>query len=373
MTPVERHVGEALAAFDFGADVVGAVRYGAGHVNDTFCVHTQPEEAMCRRFILQRINSEAFKRPDELMSNITGVTDYLRRAIEKSGGDSARGAMTVVPTREGRSYFTDSEGGAWRAYNFVEHTKCFQSAETPELFAAAGRAFGNFQRMLGGYPADTLYETIPRFHDTEDRLRLFKEALAADPLGRAGDCERESAFILAREKDCSVALDALREGKLPLRVTHNDTKLNNVLFDARTRRAICVIDLDTVMPGLAAYDFGDAIRSGASTAAEDEPNLELVRLSMPMFCAYAEGYLGEVGETLSERELLSLPVGARMMALETAVRFLTDYLQGDTYYRIAYPGHNLVRARTQLRLYQDMTSRHGEMEARVMEIRGRKG
>ena len=273
MVPAEQTLSEVLEAFDFGAPVVGAIRYGCGHINDTFVVHTQPENACCRRFILQRMSAAAFKHPDQLMENIIGVTEFLGREIEKHSGDRSREAMEVIRPKNGADYYTDSQGGAWRLYPFVEGTVCHQTADTPELFAASGRAFGRFQQLLRDYPADTLYETIPHFHDTEDRLARFKAAVAADKLGRAAGCQPEIDFVLAREKDCSVALDALRAGKLPLRVTHNDTKLNNVLMDDKTGEGICIIDLDTVMPGLVLYDFGDSIRFGANHSAEDETDL----------------------------------------------------------------------------------------------------
>ena len=250
MNQAETMMQEVLAAFDFGAPVVGALRFGQGHINDTFVVHTQPEDASCRRFILQRMSAAAFKRPDQLMENILGVTEYLGREIESRGGSREREALRVIRPRNGEPYYTDSAGGAWRVYPFVEDTICYQTAETPELFAASGRAFGHFQRLLQGYPAQTLHETIPHFHDTEDRLAKLKAAMAADKLGRAAECRQELDFVLAREADCSVALQALRDGILPLRVTHNDTKLNNVLMDRETGEGLCVIDLDTVMPGL---------------------------------------------------------------------------------------------------------------------------
>ena len=234
MAQAEQYLNEVLGAFDFGAPVVGAIRYGAGHINDTFVVHTQPETCCCRRFILQRMSPAAFKRPDQLMENIIGVTDYLGREIGRHGGDRSREALEVIRPRSGAPYYTDSQGGAWRVYPFVEGTVCYQSAETPELFAASGRAFGRFQRLLQGYPAATLHETIPRFHDTEDRLSKLKAAVAEDKLGRVKECREEIDFMLSREADCSVALQALRDGKLPLRVTHNDTKLNNVLMDETT-------------------------------------------------------------------------------------------------------------------------------------------
>ncbi len=367
MAQAEQTLQEVLAAFDFGAPAVGALRYGQGHINDTFVVHTQPESLPCRRFILQRMSAAAFKRPDQLMENIIGVTDYLGRQIEAAGGDRSREAMEVLRPKNGQSYYTDSLGGAWRVYPFVEGTVCYQSAETPELFAASGRAFGRFQRLLKDYPAQTLHETIPRFHDTEDRLRKLKAALAADPLGRAKDCGPEARFVLDREADCSVALNALRDGKLPLRVTHNDTKLNNVLLDEKTHEGVCVIDLDTVMPGLVLYDFGDSIRFGANHCAEDETDLSKVSLDMGLFTVYTAAFLEGVGGALTDAEIEYLPWGAKLMTLECGIRFLTDYLEGDQYFHISREGHNLDRCRTQFKLVEDMEAHWDELAAVVRQ------
>ena len=365
MAQAEQTLQEALGAFDFGAPVVGAIRYGCGHINDTFVVHTQPEDRCCRRFILQRMSSAAFKRPDQLMENIIGVTEFLGREIEKHNGDRSREAMEVVRPKSGQDYYTDSQGGAWRVYPFVEGTVCHQAADTPELFAASGRAFGRFQRLLADYPAGTLYETIPRFHDTEDRLAKFKAAAAADKLGRAKDCQPEIDFVLAREADCSVALNAMREGRLPLRVTHNDTKLNNVLMDDKTGEGMCIIDLDTVMPGLVLYDFGDSIRFGANHSAEDETDLSKVNLDVDLFSAYTAAFLEGTGGSLTNDEIAMLPWGAKLMTLECGIRFLTDYLEGDTYFHISRERQNLDRCRTQFKLVSDMEERWPELEAIV--------
>ncbi len=369
MVPAEQTLSEVLEAFDFGAPVVGAIRYGCGHINDTFVVHTQPENACCRRFILQRMSAAAFKHPDQLMENIIGVTEFLGREIEKHSGDRSREAMEVIRPKNGADYYTDSQGGAWRLYPFVEGTVCHQTADTPELFAASGRAFGRFQQLLRDYPADTLYETIPHFHDTEDRLARFKAAVAADKLGRAAGCQPEIDFVLAREKDCSVALDALRAGKLPLRVTHNDTKLNNVLMDDKTGEGICIIDLDTVMPGLVLYDFGDSIRFGANHSAEDETDLSKVNLDVDLFAAYTAAFLEGAGGSLTGEEIACLPWGAKLMTLECGMRFLTDYLEGDTYFHISREGQNLDRCRTQFKLVADMEERWSELEAIVNRYR----
>ncbi len=343
MVQAETMLQEVLAAFDFGAPVVGALRYGQGHINDTFVVHTQPEDASCRRFILQRMSAAAFKRPDQLMENIMGVTEYLGREIESRGGDREREALRVIRPRNGEPYYTDSANGAWRVYPFVEDTICYQTAETPALFAASGRAFGHFQRLLQGYPAQTLHETIPHFHNTEDRLAKLKAALAADKLGRAAECRQELDFVLAREADCSVALQALRDGVLPLRVTHNDTKLNNVLMDRDSGEGLCIIDLDTVMPGLSINDFGDSIRFGANHSAEDEKDLSKVNLDVSLFEAYTQAFLEGAGGTLTAAEIDYLPWGAKLMTFECGIRFLTDYLEGDVYFHTTRDGQNLDR------------------------------
>ena len=366
MVSAEQTLREVLDAFDFGAPVASAVRYGQGHINDTFVVSTQPENA---RFILQRMSFAAFKRPDQLMANVIGVTEYLGRQIVARGGDRAREALEVFRPRTGEPYYTDSRGGAWRLYRFVEGTVCHQTADTPELFAASGRAFGRFQLLLKDYPAETLYETIPNFHNTEDRLAKFKAAVRDDRLGRRAECRGEIDFVLAREADCSVALDALRAGKLPLRVTHNDTKLNNVLMDADSGEGICIIDLDTVMPGLVLYDFGDSIRFGANHCAEDETDLGKVSLDVDLFTVYTAAFLEGTGESLTDAEIAYLPWGARLMTLECGIRFLTDYLDGDVYFRIARERHNLDRCRTQFKLVADMEEHWEELEAIVAQYR----
>ena len=361
MVQAETMLQEVLAAFDFGAPVVGALRYGQGHINDTFVVHTQPEDASCRRFILQRMSAAAFKRPDQLMENIMGVTEYLGREIESRGGDREREALRVIRPRNGEPYYTDSANGAWRVYPFVEDTICYQTAETPALFAASGRAFGRFQRLLQGYPAQTLHETIPHFHDTEDRLAKLKAALTADKLGRAAECRPELDFVLAREADCSVALQALRDGVLPLRVTHNDTKLNNVLMDRDSGEGLCIIDLDTVMPGLSINDFGDSIRFGANHSAEDEKDLSKVNLDVSLFEAYTQAFLEGAGGTLTAAEIDYLPWGAKLMTFECGIRFLTDYLEGDVYFHTTRDGQNLDRCRTQFKLVSDMEAHWDEL------------
>ncbi len=356
---------EALDAFAFGGFVVGAPRFGEGHINDTFCVYTQQEDTSCRRFILQRVSGKAFHHPDQLMSNIDGVTRHLSKKIEAAGGDPTRETMTVVPTHQGHLLFTDSEGRSWRSYTFIEDAICLQSAQTPALFAASGRAFGNFQRLLADYPAETLFETIEKFHDTENRLKNLELAIAADKLGRVSSAQAEIDFALARRADCSVALQALRDGILPLRVTHNDTKLNNVMVDKVTQQGICVIDLDTVMPGLSINDFGDSIRFGANHSAEDEQDLSKVNFDIHLYEIYAQSFLEGAGGAITDVERKYMPWGAKLMTLECGIRFLTDYLEGDSYFRTHRPGQNLDRCRTQFKLVSDMENQWTEMCALV--------
>ena len=370
MADAEQYLQQAMEAFDFGGTVVGAVRYGSGHINDTFCVHTQPGEDPCRRFILQRISPVAFRHPEQVMENIVNVTAYLNRVITEMGGDPMRETINVLLTRDGGSFYQDEKGGAWRVYRFIEGTKCLQKAETPELFAASGLAFGRFQRMLRDYPAETLYETIPRFHDTEDRLAKLRAAVAADAVGRVKEVQPELAFVEQRAEDCSVALNALREGKLPLRVTHNDTKLNNVLMDEASGKGLCVIDLDTVMPGLSINDFGDSIRFGANHCDEDEHDMSKVQFDLPLYRVYTESFLEGAGGALTDAELDYLPWGAKLMTLECGIRFLTDYLEGDHYFRIHRPDQNLDRCRTQFKLVEGMEQNWDAMHAVVDACRG---
>ncbi|WP_294787591.1 aminoglycoside phosphotransferase family protein [uncultured Eubacterium sp.] len=359
---------EVLAAYDWGEGTLTYNAYGEGHINITNLV-TVSSESETKRFILQRINTDIFTDPKALMENICNVTSYLKNVIEKRGGDTERETMTVVYTKNGLPYFTDSEQGVWRVYPFVEHTICLQQCRDANDFYTSAKAFGQFQKNLSGYDASTLHETIPNFHNTPDRFRKFKEALAADVMHRAAEVAEEIAFIEAHEADCSHMTDLLAAGKIPLRVTHNDTKLNNILLDDKTSEALCIIDLDTVMPGLAANDFGDSIRFGANHNAEDEPDLSKVNFSLELFEAYTKGFLEIAGDALTPLEVETLPWGAKLMTLECGIRFLTDYLEGDHYFAVHRPGQNLDRARTQFKLVRDMEACWDEMNAIVCKYR----
>ena len=357
-------ISQILAAYVLPGTVADVARHGKGHINDTFCVVCRMPEGGTARFILQRLSQAAFPHPEEVMENFVGITSYLRREILAEGGDPLRETLSLVKTGDGADFVTDAESRAWRLMPFIENAECYQSA-TPELFAASGRAFGRFQYMLRDYPARTLHETIPHFHDTESRFEQFLAALEADKMNRAEGVSPEIQFILRRKADCGVALRALREGKLPLRVTHNDTKLNNILIDRDTHEGICIIDLDTTMPGLAINDFGDSIRFGANHCMEDEQDLTKVNFDISLYEVFTRGFLEGARGSLTSAELEYLPWGARLMTLECGIRFLTDYLDGDHYFHVSHPRQNLDRARTQLKLVKDMEEQFDAMGAVV--------
>ncbi|MBQ7547989.1 MAG: aminoglycoside phosphotransferase family protein [Clostridia bacterium] len=363
----ETAVRDILSHFNLPGTFAASEPIGCGHINDTLCVSYR-QSAGVVRYILQRINTHVFRNPDQLMENVQNVTTYLLEYLRAHGGDVQRGTLTVFPTTDGRTYFRTAAGDCWRVYNYIEDTYTLQSIGDCEDFRKAGVAFGRFQQMLADYPSDSLHETIPNFHNTVSRFADFMAAVEADAVGRAATAQPEIDFVRAREKDTHVLVDLLRDGKLPLRVTHNDTKLNNVLFDNTTKEGLCVVDLDTVMPGLSLYDFGDSIRFGANTAAEDEPDVAKVSLSLPLYNAYARGYLSAAGQSLTPTEIAYLPFSAKLMTLECGMRFLTDYLQGDTYFRTTYPTHNLVRCRTQFALVADIEKKMSQMLAQTIAI-----
>lgn len=347
---------EILSQFQLDAEPLSCELYGFGHINTTYLVVTESG----RRYILQRINDRTFRNVDKLMDNIVSVTDFLRRKT-----DDPRGVLTVVKTQDEGSYLR-TENGYWRVYHFVEGTICLQCPETDEDFYQSAIGFGTFQQLLSDFPAERLHETIPDFHNTPARYHMLLEALERDPRCRAAQVQPEIEFVLARQTEMASIQNALASGELPLRVTHNDTKLNNVLLDAKTRKALCVIDLDTVMPGSILYDFGDSIRFGAATAAEDEKDLSKMEMSIERFRIFTRGHLCAC-PGLTERELVLLPLSAKIMTLECGVRFLTDYLDGDHYYAVHRDGQNLDRARTQFKLVADMERKWDEMQKIIAE------
>ncbi|MBO5252431.1 MAG: phosphotransferase [Clostridia bacterium] len=352
---------EAAAAYPFGGKIAEIAPYGGGHINDTFLVTcTDGEE-----YVLQHINSYVFKHPDEIMENIMGVTKFIAEKLTAEGRDATRGTLTICETTDGKDFYVDSDGEFWRVALNILNTTAFDYAESAEMFKTSGAAFGEFQSMLADYPADTLHETIPHFHDTPDRFRQLEDAIRDNKSGRLENVAAEIEFARARRADCAILMDLLNEGKLPLKVTHNDTKMSNVLIDNETGDAVCVIDLDTVMPGLTAFDYGDSIRAGATTAAEDEVDLSKVHFDLDLYKAYTEGFLGAAGKALTETEIRTLPVGAKLMTLEVGMRFLADYLNGDVYFKTKYPQHNLDRARNQFHLVKEMEEKWDDMMAVV--------
>lgn len=357
-----RQVEEAIQNFKFEGTLIDTRPYGSGHINDTYLLTFEIASMGRMKVILQRMNKEIFTKPEELMENIIGVTSYLRKKIIENGGDPDRETLNLIPTVEEKPYYIDSEGDYWRSYIFITDATSYDQVEKPEDFYQSAVAFGNFQRLLSDYPAETLHETIQGFHDTRARFQTFREAVKKDLCGRAAKVQKEIEFVLAHEDVANIFSDLQKKGELPLRVTHNDTKLNNIMIDNRTGKGICVIDLDTVMPGLAMNDFGDSIRFGASTAAEDEQDLSKVSCSMELFEIYVKGFLEGCAGRLTQREVELLPMGAKVMTFECGMRFLTDYLEGDHYFKIHREEHNLDRCRTQFKLVEDMERKWDTMQ-----------
>lgn len=347
---------EILSQFGVDAETVP---HGNGHINRTYLVDSQP------RVILQRINTAVFTHPEQVMENIMAVTSYLRARIEEAGGDPARETLTFLRAKDGKPYYRTEAGDWYRAYYFVEDTISLEQVNHLSDFAEAAHGFGKFQKMLADFPADRLHETIENFHNTAERYRQLDAAIREDRAGRAASVQEEIAFAQTYRRYASVVTDAIAAGSVPLRVTHNDTKLNNVLLDAKTKRAICVIDLDTVMPGSMLYDFGDSLRFGASTGAEDEQDLDKIHFDLAKFEAFTEAFLEEVGDSLTPKELELMPLSALLMTLECGIRFLADHLNGDVYFSIHCDGHNLDRCHTQFKLVAEMEQKLPEMSAIV--------
>lgn len=343
---------EILSHFRVETDIHA---YGNGHINDTYLCESTP------RYILQRINSNVFKKPCEVMENIYNVTSHLRKKIKESGGDPDRETLTVIPTWEGESCYK-ADDGYYRMYKFVEDSLSYDIVEKPSQLYYAGRAFGKFQMMLDDFPAEKLYETIIDFHNTPARVSQLAEAEKNDAAGRAGSVKEELLFAHKYAEYASLIVDAINDGSVPLRVTHNDTKLNNVLFDDKTGEDVCVIDLDTVMPGSALYDFGDALRFGASSGAEDETDLSKIYFDLEKYEAFAKGFLEKTARCLTEKEKELLPVSALILTYECGIRFLADHLNGDTYFKIHRENHNLDRARNQFKLVSDIEKKLPEMQ-----------
>lgn len=352
----------ALKNFKVEGKIRGFMPYGNGHINDTFLILSVNRDGEKNRYVLQSVNNNVFKKPEQVMQNIEKVTEYLKGIVS-----NPREVLTLVHTYNGSTYYMDKEGFCWRMYDFVTDSICLERPEEIHDFYQCAVAFGKFQRYLTNFPADTLYETIPDFHNTPKRYNDFLKAVKEDPWSRAAKVQSEINFVKSRKDFYSILLDSHKEGKLPLRVSHNDTKSNNVMLDAKTHNALCVIDLDTIMPGFSVTDFGDAIRFGANTAAEDEKDLSKVSLDIEMFKIYTEGFLEGCGGELPDEEIMLLPEGAKMMTIECGMRFLADYLHGDVYFKTEYDEHNLVRSRTQFKLVEEMEAHWDELKAIVKQ------
>lgn len=345
---------ELVRHFRFDGEFVDAARFGTGHINDTYAARFRLGNGDVRRYVIQRINHTVFKKPEELMHNMERVTGHMRRKVIAAGGDPDREVVTLVPTTDGRSYYLSPAGDYWRALLLIEDARSYQVAENLGIYYQAARGFGRFMRMLDDFPIDDLFESIPDFHHTPKRLQTFAQAVEDDRANRVQAVQAEIDFILSRADEADILIDLQQQGVMPLRVTHNDTKFENVMIDDGSGESICVIDLDTVMPGFAVFDFGDSVRSGASTGAEDEPDISKVTLDLAVFDRLAQGFLEETRATLTPIEIDHLVFGAKLITYEQAIRFLTDHLNGDTYYKTQRENQNLDRCRTQIKLVSDM-------------------
>ena len=352
------------AAFAVDGRWVSSCPIPSGHINDTYC--SEFEDAGRRvKYVNQRINHLVFREPEKLMENIERVTRFAREQILADGGDPGRETLNIVPTRDAKSFHRTPEGTYWRMFRYIDGARTYDRVEDIRHVYSASKAFGNFQKMLARMPGQRLHETIPNFHHTRKRYEAFAEALEHDPANRAAAVKPEVDFVVAREKDTGTVVDGLASGRIPERVTHNDTKLNNVMIDDRTGEGVCVIDLDTVMPGSVLYDFGDSVRLGAATAAEDERDLSEVGFDLQLFDRLAAGYLDAARDFLVSAEVELLAFSAKLLTLECGIRFLTDHLKGDVYFKIHREGHNLDRARTQFKMVAEMERQMGAMDAVV--------
>lgn len=357
---------EILSHFGIQGDILEDHPFGSGHINDTQKVTVSNCYGQ-KEYILQRINTSIFPDPDILMDNAVKVTDYLRGVIAERGGDPVRGTLHFYSADNGKYYYIDPDGLCWRVEDMIPGTMSYDLCTSPEMFESTGYAFGSFMSDLGGFPASELGEVIPNFHNTRVRFQTFEKEVREDRSGRIGTCRKEVDFALARRDLSETLVKQLENGTLPLRVTHNDTKINNILMDVKTKEPVCIVDLDTIMPGACGYDFGDSIRFGASSALEDEQDLSRVYMRMDLFEAYTRGYMKAVGRTITQAEADSLAVSAIVITFETGIRFLGDHLNGDVYFKVSREGHNLDRARTQFKLVADMEQKLPQMNRIVQQ------
>ena len=353
--------------FAIAGEFVDGIEIDSGHINNTYVANYQRANGDVRRYILQRINEHVFKDPLSVMRNVEAVTRHINWKVLRVKKDASGQTLNIYPARGGRSYAEGPNGGIWRCYNFIENCHTYDVVENTRQAYQAAKAFGSFQDLVSDMPLEDIEETIPDFHNTPKRYNRLMEVVAADPVGRLKDVQAEVDFIVAREHLCNKLVNLAEAGELPVRVTHNDTKLNNVMMDSESDEAVCVIDLDTVMPGLSLYDFGDLVRTATSPAEEDETDLSKVEMRMPMFEALAEGYLDGC-DCLTPLEIENLVTGGKLMTLEVGIRFLTDHLEGDVYFKTDREGHNLDRSRTQLRLVECIEEQEEAMQGFVMKV-----
>lgn len=356
-----------LPVFSFKGAYESSSEMLSGNVNNTYHL-IYNDEGRKNEYILQRINSYVFKEPENVMKNIIAVTDHLRRNIIKEGLDPERRVLRVIPTVKGNSFYSDQEDGYWRAYNYITNATAHDMVTNLDMLYEVGRGFGSFQKLLFDFPADDLFTPIPNFHNTLKRFYTFVRSVDEDKVGRVAEVEDEIEFFFERRRMMSEITHLLDNGTLPLRVTHNDTKSNNVMVDDQTGKAICVIDLDTVMPGSSLYDYGDAVRFGCSTASEDEPDTRRIALDLDKFTHFTKGFLAETNGFLTCEELRRLPLGIKVITCELAMRFLTDYIDGDLYFKVNSPTHNLVRARAQIALLRDIEGKEYTMQRIIDDI-----
>lgn len=343
-----------VSNFKFDGKFIEARSYGCGHINDTFIASFQQENKDNVKYILQRINTYIFKNPEELMENIKNITGHISKKVIEANGNPLRETLNIVQTIDNKDYYVSEDGDCFRAFIFINGAKTYEVVEEPIHMYKCGKALGKFQKQLADFDVEKLHETIKDFHHTKKRYDVFLEAIEADPLKRAESVKEEIKFVTDRAKDTEVLVNMIEEGKIPVRVTHNDTKFNNVMIDEATDEAIAVIDLDTVMPGLALYDFGDSIRSGATTALEDETDLSKVNFDIELYENFAKGFISETKNALTPVEIEYLPFGAKLMTFECGMRFLMDHINGDVYFKVHRENHNLDRARNQFKLVKDM-------------------
>ena len=359
---MEYDVGSVAANFNLAGRLIRSESFGSGHINDTYDL-TCEQDGRQIHYILQRINHQVFKNPPAMMENIRRVTNHIRRKLQERQSKLVSRQLVVIDTKDGADFFQDDRGNYWRLYNEIENAVTYDTIESPELAYEAARMFGRFAAMLTDLPGPPLHETIPDFHATPKRLTTFREVLRQDPCNRAKDAGAEIDFVLENAGVCDVLLNHAGKGEIPIRITHNDTKINNVLLDEKTHKGVCVIDLDTVMPGLSLYDFGDMVRTATNPAEEDERDLSKVTMRMPIFEMLLKGFAEETHTFLTPTEKKHMVFAGKLITFEQMIRFGADHLAGDIYYKIHREGHNLDRCRTQMKIVQSIIAQEEAMNA----------